>query len=312
MNFRQIEYILAVARFKSFGKAAEHCFVTQSTLSTMVNRLEQELDIQIFDRKTKPVSITFEGQQLLQQFQVIYKEVNQLDEMTQNLKGSRSGSLHIGIIPTIVPFLFPTILNDFSQTYPHITFQISEIPTQKIIHALKNRDIDVGIVSIPLKTDDLEEMHLYDESFLLYDAGSTKHKQKVEIESIDVNRLWLLEEGHCLKDQVEQICGLRQKKRIHSNLIYQSGTIPTLLKLVEHNQGLTLLPYLSSLELNEAQKKRLRYFQAPVPARQIGLVVHKHFVKKELLQKLAKTIKNKVQPHLELKIKHQTFDPLPD
>lgn len=310
MNIRQIEYVLAVAKHKNFGKAAESCFVTQSTLSTMVNRFEKELDVMIFDRKTKPVSITHEGQAVINQLHIINREVANLEELVKNLKGEFRGSLHIGIIPTIAPFIFPLIMNDFSKSYPDVNFKITEMPTAKIINSLMTRDLDVGIVSIPLKHPELEEIHLYSESFLIYDKGNDGSSKTVEINTIDVNRLWLLEEGHCMKNQVEQICGLRQKKQIHSNLSYKSGSIPTLMKLVDHNNGLTLLPYLSTIDMPETQKKFLKTFSDPVPVREVGLLIHKHFVKRDLLSKMKESINNRIHPILTQAKKTAIFNPL--
>ena len=310
MNIRQIEYILAVAKFKNFGKAAEHCFVTQSTLSTMVNRLEKELNIQIFDRKTKPISITFEGAVIIDQLKVINKEVSNLEELTQNLKGEFKGNISIGLIPTIAASLFPLILNDFSVNHPTVNFQISELTTEKIMEGLLNRDIDMGIVSIPLKHKELLETELYEEDFILYDRAQNVTNHMVEIEDIELNRLWLLEEGHCLKNQVEKICSLRQKKNYSTNLTYKSGSISTLIKLVEHSKGLTLLPYLSTLDLLNEQKEHLHFFKSPVPARKIGLVVHKHFVKKEIMKGLSKTIQNTILPLLPQEKHRSLIDPL--
>jgi LysR family hydrogen peroxide-inducible transcriptional activator len=310
MNIRQIEYVLAVAKYKNFGKAADSCFITQSTLSTMVNRFEKELDVMIFDRKTKPVSVTHEGQAVINQLNIINKEVQSLEELVKNLKGEFWGSLHIGIIPTIAPFIYPKILNDFSKSFPAVNFKITEMPTAKIISSLLSRDLDIGIVSIPLKHKDLEELPLYSESFKVYDKGLESTSKSVEIENLDVNRLWLLEEGHCMKNQVEQICGLRQKKQIHSNLSYKSGTIPTLMKLVDHNKGLTLLPYLSTIDMPQAQRAFLKEFNNPIPGREVGLLIHKHFVKRDLLKKLEYKIKATIQPILDNDQPKNTFDPL--
>jgi len=310
MNIRQIEYVLAVARLKSFGKAADSCFVTQSTLSTMVSKFEKELDIRIFDRKTKPISITHEGHAIINQLNILNKEVQNLGELVNNLKGEFNGSLNIGIIPTIAPFIFPRILNDFSKEYPGVNIKISEIPTDKIINSLLTRDLDLGIVSIPLKNNELVETPLYTESFLIYDKALERNSKTVEITNIDVNRLWLLEEGHCMKNQVEQICGLRQKKQVHSNLSYKSSSISTLMKLVDHNKGLTLLPYLSTIEMNEKQKDYLKSFTAPTPVREVGLLTHKHFVKHDLLKRLELKIKSSISPILSKAKKATIYNPL--
>jgi len=298
MNVRQIEYILAVAKFKSFGKAAVDCNITQSTLSTMIGKYEDEIGIKIFDRSTKPIILTEEGSQIVLQMKMIQNEINSLEQITQELKGEISGNISMGVIPTIAPYLFPHILEGFVKKYKSIQFEVSEIPTEKIITDILSRDLDIAIASTPINHKDILEIPLYTEKFLIYDQGKTKKSKYYKITELDVSRLWLLEEGHCMRNQVMTLCDLRQQENINGNLIYKSGTIETLLKLVEANNGLTLLPFLAALELTRSQNKHVFEFSNPIPARNVGILVHKHYVKKKLLAELQKTIQKSILPIL--------------
>jgi len=296
MNVQQIDYVIAVSKTGSFGLAAKKCFVTQSTLSTMVARFESEIGITIFDRKTKPITITREGERIIHQLKVISKEINNLGEVAKELKGEISGDLKIGAIPTVAPYLFPVFLNEFISKFPGINFEISEITTAKIIESILSRELDIGIVSIPLKHSELVELPLYHEPFYLFDKAKTNNKIKSSISKIDYSRLWLLQEGHCMRNQVEKICDFSKRRAISGNLIYKSGTIDTLMKFVNNNNGVTLLPHLVAISLSKEEQRHINGFKSPIPVRLIGLLVHKHFVKKNILEQLQLTIQEKIIP----------------
>lgn len=311
MNIQQIKYAIAVAEVQSFGKAAEKCFITQSTLSTMISRLESELGLQLFDRKKKPITTTKEGEAILQQLKIINKELETLDEVVGDLKGESSGQLNIGVIPTVAPYLLPLFLNAFVQKHPNIKFIISEITTDNIIEGLENRTLDIGILSTPLQHNTLIEKPLYNEPFLLFDKTRKRSKKNVKVDEIDCNRLWLLNEGHCLRAQVETICNLHNQRNDHSNLEYKSGTIDTLMKFVRKNHAITLLPYLATLDLSQEDLSYLHPLAAPQPAREISLVVHQHFVKKGILTSIQASIQKVIQPLLsEQKLKKWLVAPV--
>ena len=290
MNIQQIKYVIAVEKLRSFGEAAKECYISQPTLSTMIARYEEEIGVIIFDRKTKPVTVTKEGKQIVQQLKILANEFQNLDVKISNLKGELVGKIKVGVIPTIAPYLLPRFLNEWIGKLPKMQFEISELTTDKIIEGIKHRDIDIGIASTPLKEPDLIEHHLYDEPFLLYDKSGSGLKHGFNLKEIDINRLWLLEEGHCMKTQTETICGLRKKRKINSNLEYKSGSIDTLLRFVEKYNGITLLPLLSTTEFPLKNQKLLKEFKSPVPARSVGLIVHKHFIKQNVLAMLKKDI----------------------
>ncbi len=295
MNIQQFQYILAVAENKHFEIAAEKCFITQSTLSTMISKFEDEINIKIFDRKKKPVQLTSEGQILIEQLKVIAKNIEQLKELTKEIKGEIKGVLSISVIPTIAPFLLPLFLQDFAAKFPNLSIKVKEQTTSEIIRQLKSRELDIGIISIPILDKDLEEIKLYDEPFVFYDAEN-KNASKVSIHKMDMHNLCLLEEGHCMRTQVIKLCEIH--KKVFSNKLnfeYEAGSIESLLRFVKANHAATLLPYLSVVDFSKEEKTKIRNFISPVPYRSIGLVTHRHFVKKKILEMLQKEIISKTK-----------------
>ncbi len=298
MNLRQIEYAIAVQNHLSFGEAASQCYITQSTLSTMIGRLEDELGVVIFDRSTKPITITNEGKKVLSQLKCIQREIDSLEEVVDEIKGNHTGNIHIGVIPTIAPYLLPIFLNQFINEFPKVQFSVSELTTDEIISQLNQRTIDIGIVSTPLEEPKLIETFLYNEPFLLFDAKERPNID-VDIHELKTKRLWILEEGHCMRNQVENICNLKSNHSPYPNLNYQSGSLETLIKLVKAHKGTTFLPSLAVQEMTKEQQKHIYKFSNSVPSRSVGLIVHQHFTKSEILSKMEQIIKKRVQPFLK-------------
>ena len=301
MNTRQYEYILAVAELKNFSLAAEKCFISQSTLSTMIGRFEEEIDINIFDRKTKPVTITKEGEEIIGQLKVINKEISNLKDIVQSIKGELVGSLKIGVIPTVAPYLLPEFLNDFVKKYPKMNFTVSEMTTETILDLLEKRELDIGILAIPIGNKNLIEIPLYKEPFVLYDCTENPQKKDVKLENIDFNKFWLLEDGHCLNTQVNTICdGQTCEVKEDVNFDFKAGSIESLKRFVKMTNGITLLPSLSCLNFLPRDREKLIYFKEPIPVRNIGLAVHNHFRKQNLLEELKLDIQEKIKPLIKI------------
>jgi len=295
----QLEYVLALHKTGSFSKAADKCFVTQSTLSTMIKKLEEQIGIKLFDRKSKPITLTNEGKSMVEQMKVIHHEYEILEELVHETKELMQGSLSIGVIPTLAPFLLPLFLDQFVSTYQDIKFYIYEITTNEIIQKIKSRELDIGILSIPLADKGINQTSLFTEDFLIYDASDKfLREKKYKIDDIDLSRLWLLEESHCLTNQIGHICHLKSKRTINNNLIFNSGSITSLLELVKTNKGLTLLPRLATSNEKFIDKNHVYKIETPTPAREIGIVTHPNFVKKRILRVLEKEIKKSVKPIL--------------
>jgi len=296
MTLQQLEYIVAVDTWRHFSTAAEKCHVTQPTLSMMIQKLEAELDIKIFDRTRQPVVTTAIGQKVIEQARITLNEAEVLKKIVVEQKGEITGELRIGIIPTLAPYLLPLFLTGFLKKYPNLKLKISELTTTQIIQELESQRLDAGILATPLKVASIKEVPLFYEQFVVYASQNEKVMKKKYLlaDDIDVNRLWLLEEGHCLRSQVVNLCELKRKETQHQNLDYEAGSIETLKKMVDMNNGITILPELAMRDLSKAQEKNIRHFKAPVPAREISIVTYRYFVKYNLIEALKKEILSKI------------------
>ncbi len=311
MNIQQFQYVLAVADSKNFEEAAERCFITQSTLSTMIGRLEDEIGIKIFNRKTKPVSITPEGTTIIQRLRIIHNEIDQLKNVIQELKGEMVGDLRIGVIPTIAPYLLPLFLPEFAHRFPQVKIIVKEMPTAQITKSLKNRSLDIGVLALPIVESELVGKELYVEPFLVYDCRSTEWCEKIAVNALDYSKLWLLQEGHCLRTQVYQICEQsNQSSKRELNFEFESGSMDSLLRFTKSNKGMTIIPYLASLEFSEEDKLNIVEFETPVPSRSIGILTHKFFVKKKLAKELQKIIQQSVLALMPIVKKTEIIKPV--
>jgi len=310
MNIQQLRYCKAVAEYKSFGRAAKELFVGQSTLSTMIARLEDELGIIIFDRRYKPIEISNEGKRVITQIRIILDEIDNLTEVTQLLKGELGGEIHIGIIPTVAPYLLPLFINAAASRLQNTQIIVSELTTEEITVKLINRTLDIGILSIPIHEDQIIETPLYTEPFYLFDGSNRMSRNKVDPLRLDCHRLWLMDEGHCLRAQVAAVCDLRNQQVGDRSIEYKSGSIDTLMRFVKQNRGLTLLPHLAIHDLSDDDKKMLRKFKDPVPSRAIGIVTHPHFKKDVTKTIMVEEILKNVTPLLPKKIKGVIVDPI--
>ncbi len=300
MNLQQLEYIIAVDRYRHFVTAAEKCYVTQATLSMMIKKLEEELGARIFDRSKQPVIPTLIGEKIIAQAKIVIKEASRIKELVSEESGLMSGELRIGIIPTLAPYILPLFLKKFLSKYPDIKLQISELTTDEIIHRIKLNLLDAGILAIPLAESDLVEVPLFNEEFVIYSSqkeAGLKRKYILPAE-LDVNSLWLIDEGHCLRNQVINLCELKLNERKIHKFDLSASSIETLKKVVELSEGVTVLPYLSLNDLSNEQMNNIRYFKPPAPVRKIGLVSFRYFVKEKLLDALKSEILNSVPANM--------------
>lgn len=259
----------------------------------MIQKLEEELDVKIFDRSKQPVVPTEAGEKVIKQAKAILQEVSRMKVIISELKGEIKGELKLGIIPTVAPYLLPLFLSSFLKKYPQLKIKITELTTQEIIDKLRNHHLDAGILATPLNNDSLNEQPLYYEQFVVYASANEKKLMKKKFllpGDIDTNHLWLLEEGHCLRAQVLNLCELRKKELETSNLEYEAGSIETLKKIVDFNNGITILPELALKELSANDLKNVRHFKPPVPAREVSIVTYRHFVKQRIIDVLKEEI----------------------
>ena len=292
MNLQQLEYILAVDKHRHFARAAESSFVTQPTLSMMIQKLEDELGIKIFDRSRQPVVPTAEGEEILAMARRILSEVSLMKEYTAELKGEVSGTLHLGIIPTLAPYLLPLFIKPLAEKHPQLTLYIKEMVTDEIINKLHSGELDMGILATPLHEAGLEEHPLFYEEFLAYASRNEKLRKKKYLapQQIDPSQLWLLEEGHCLRNQVLNLCELKKKEIPAQNLHYEAGSIETLINLVDKYEGITIIPKLAAQELSATQQKNLIPFTEPRPSREVSLVIREGYPRKKVLESVREEI----------------------
>ncbi len=291
MTITQLKYVLAVAEYQNFTLASEKCFVTQPTLSMQIQKLEDELNIIIFNRKKKPIELTPVGHKIIDQAKVILDESNRINDIVDQQKGYIGGEFKLGIIPTITPTLLPLFLNTFIKKYPKVNLKIEELNTNEILKKLKNGHLDAAIASTPLENENIKERVLYYEPFVGFMSESHRlsKKERITVDDLNIDDILLLEDGHCFKDSVINICRSFETTTTDSFKL-ESGSFSTLLKLSKEGMGMTLLPYLHTLDLKEEDKKYLKEFENPAPAREVALVYHKSQLKMQLVDALKNTI----------------------
>lgn len=291
MTITQLNYVLAVAEHKNFTRAAQKVFVTQPTLSMQIQKLEEELEVQIFDRSKKPIQLTETGKKIVQQARNIVNESDRIQDIVDQQKGYIGGIFRLGVIPTIMPTLLPMFISNFIKKYPKVKLKIEELSTQAIIERLREGHLDAAIAATPLELNGIKENVLYYEPFVGYIPPSHRlHKEaKIKVEDLDIDDILLLEDGHCFKDGIINICkATRNYDEDHFQL--ESGSFETLIKLSNEGLGMTLLPYLHTLDIKDSEKENLRMFNDPVPAREVSLIYNRSELKMQIIEALRSTI----------------------
>ncbi len=291
MTITQLQYVLAVAEHKNFTLAADKCFVTQPTLSMQIQKVEEELNIQIFDRTKKPIQLTEIGLKIVNQAKNIVNEADRMKDIVEQQKGFIGGEFKLGIIPTVMPTLLPMFLNTFVKKYPKVKLIIEELNTDDIILRLKNGNLDAAIAATPLNEDKLKEIVIYYEPFVAYipEKHRIADKKEIEVSDLNLDEILLLQDGHCFRDGILNLCK-NQDVAPANNFQIQSGSFETLIKLADEGLGLTLLPYLHTLDLKENDKLKLKHFKDPKPAREISLIFPKTELKIQIIDALRQSI----------------------
>lgn len=287
MTITQLTYVLAIAEHKNFTKAAEHCFVTQPTLSTQIQKLEEELDVLIFDRSKKPIELTEVGRKIVKQARNIVNESDRIQDIVDQQKGFIGGEFRIGVIPTVMPTLLPMFLKTFIKRHPKVKLKIEEMTTDEIIVKIKDGHLDAAIAATPLENESIKERVIYFEPFVGYipEHHRLYKKSKIETADLEIDDMLLLEDGHCFRDGIINLCKTL-KSQTEDSFQLESGSIETLIRLSNEGLGMTLLPYLHTLELNDKLKHNLRYFVEPSPAREVSIIYHKSELKMQIIDAL--------------------------
>ncbi len=295
MTITQLQYVLAVAEYKNFTLAAEKSFVTQPTLSMQVQKLEDELDVLLFDRSKKPIRVTEVGEKIVAQAKNIVNEAARIKDIVDQEKGYIGGDYVLGIIPTIMPTLLPMFLKTFITKYPKVNLIIKEQNTESLIQNIQDGHLDAAIAATPLEVDFIKERPLYYEPFVGYVPMEHRLGKKTQLvpEDLDVADILLLQDGHCFREGVLNLCKTPSLDEKHFRL--QSGSFETLINLSNEGLGMTLLPYLNTLELDENKRKFLRHFKEPSPAREVSLIYHKKELKVQITESLRDVITSVVR-----------------
>ena len=291
MTLTQLNYILAVDRCRNFAQAAKECFVTQPTLSMQIQKLEDYLQIIIFDRTKSPTEPTPMGKKVLVYAQKVMQGAQELEELSKSLRGEIAGEYTLAVIPTLAPYVLPLFVQKFVEEYPQVELKIFEYQTDEIIRYLREGKIDGAILATPLEVKELSEEHLFFEPFKIFLSPEHRllSKKNLDEKDLDIKEAWLLKEGHCLRSQALQLCQYK-KTGEGKNLFFEAGSLETLINMVKSSVGFTVLPYLASLNISSTDKKLLKDFKGHVPVRDISFVTGPHSMKKSVEKALVKVI----------------------
>jgi LysR family hydrogen peroxide-inducible transcriptional activator len=301
MTIIQFEYIIAVDNFRHFGKAAEACFVTQPTLSMQIQKLEDQMGVLLFDRSKQPVVPTDIGKRIIDQARLVVSDAKRIGELVAEEKGEIAGELSIGIIPTLSPYLLPLFINSFINKYPKVKLKVYELLTEEVVKRLKNGLLDIGLIVTPYSDLGLIHKVLFYEDFKAYISNRSHLYSKSVLDANDIkgDDIWLLNEGHCFRDQVINLCEKYEDR--DSQFKYESGSLEALKKIVDKHGGMTLLPALATLDFEQKDKNNLRNFIEPIPVREVSMVMHRSYLKRKLVEVLHKEILNSIPDFLSIK-----------
>ena len=296
MNLQQLDYIVAVSHTLHFAKAAEQCGVSQPTLSAMVQKLENELGVKLFVRTSQQVSLTPIGKRIVEQAEQVLKHTARLHELVEEERHSLCGTFRLGILPTIAPYLLPRFFPLLRHRHPETDLRVVEMKTEALYQALQEGTVDAAVLVNTGERKEYEHITLYYEQFLAYVARENRLFCSDAIRTADLQNefLWLLDEGHCFRDQLVKFCRLKSAQESMS--AYTLGSIETFMRMVESGQGITFIPELALEQLTDRQRELVRPFALPVPTREIVLVTHQSFIRHSLLELIRKAIVACVPP----------------
>lgn len=301
----QLQYLVALDEHRHFIKAAQSCFVTQPTLSMQIKKLEEELGVKLFDRGKQPIIPTDVGVLVVEQAKQVLNETKKIENILLEYKGKVTGDLNVGIIPTISPYLMPHLISNISKKYPDVRLNVRELMTEEIIGLLQKDHLDVGIVATPLEIEGMVERPIFYEKFCLYlnpdhpayDMDEVDAKQLLE------DKLWLLSEGNCFRDQAVNLCSLRHEQALKNTFNYESGSIETLIRIVNLEGGATVIPEWASLDLKPEDRKNIRKVHGGESVREVSLIFTRNFAKAKLTDAFFNVLQASVPPQLKRNVK---------
>ena len=301
MNLRDLEYFISLAEIKHFRKAAEACFVSQPTLSGQIKKLEEELGLILINRNSKQVKLTRAGESLLPYAYKVLQGVDEIKMVATEYKNPFEGKVKLALIPTIAPYLLPLIHGELRQKFPKINFEIYEKKTSEILEELKTNQIDVGILALPIDDQELTEIPVYNESFYLVHDDKTIVENTDNLDYLSNNSLYLLEEGHCFRNQILSLCSLNKDDTIP----FTASSLESIKALIMSSGGISMIPELTKKHWkNESPQLEYLEFNDPQPARSVGLIHRKNSFRNECYKDMATVIENIVKPLISKRLNH--------
>jgi LysR family hydrogen peroxide-inducible transcriptional activator len=290
ITLTQLEYIVAVDTFRHFGRAAENCFITQPTLSMQIKKLEEDLEVVIFDRSKQPLIPTDVGSRIIEQARIVLQESQKINHIIKDHKNLISGELKIGIIPTLAPYLLPLFIGNYKRRYPNINIKVHELTTANIIDQLNRDLIDVGILVTPLNEERIVEKPIFYEGMLMYlhEDHPLANKPAIRVKDIATPELWLLSDGHCFRDQVINLCSFKGTVNTALPFHFEAGSLETIMNIIDKEGGVTIIPELATLGMSESRFDHVRTFTDSNPLREVSLVYSRHYSKFKLIELLWK------------------------
>jgi LysR family hydrogen peroxide-inducible transcriptional activator len=284
MNFQQMEYLVALDKHRNFVAAAEACFVSQPTLSMMIKKLEEELDLTLIHRGVQPLQFTDEGELIVVQAKRILAEQRMMKDLSKELVKGLSGHIRLGVIPSLAPRVVPSFIRNVEHSNDRITFDVSETPTAVALELLLNGELEMAVLATEVDEEVYGHVELYSEAFVAYVHPNEKlpATKFIQPKHLDVEKMWFLSEEHCFREQAMEICSFKGKRK--HPVKYQAGSLISLIRLVDANGGMTILPVGTIEHLNAKQKKNIREFAPPAPNRVVRLVYLKNYPRKRMIE----------------------------
>ncbi|GAB3386671.1 DNA-binding transcriptional regulator OxyR [Lysobacter fragariae] len=287
MNLRDLKYLVALADLKHFGRAAQACFVSQPTLSTQIRKLEDELGVALVERAPRKVMLTPAGREIVERARHIVSEVEQMKELARRSQDPEAGTVRLGMFPTLGPYLLPHVVPGIRKRFPRLELLLVEEKSPEILSRLRNGRLDAGLLALPVHDDQLHVEFLFEEPFLLAvpDTHPLAARESLSMKDLSRERLLLLEDGHCLRDQALDVCHLAGASEMSG---FQATSLETLRQMVAANVGVTLLPTLAiKPPVARSNDIRLLGFRDSTPSRQIAMVWRRSSAMHGFLMQLA-------------------------
>jgi len=307
MTFNQLQYALALWKYGNYNRAADSLAISQPALSLQIQKLEEAVNLKLFNRSTSPIEVTEDGHLFLVKAQEVISGMRQLKNFAVEITANFNGTLRVGIIPTLAPFLVPLFGKSMSEAYPDLQLIIKEEITENVINNVRNGELDLGIVSTPLTVYGIKSIPIFYEKFYIYTSKVSK-ETSLKLEDIDFNDLWVLEEGNCFRDQVNDFCDIKSIRK-GRNFIYESNSIDSLIRIVDTHGGMTMLPELTTLSLNEYQEENLKEISGKPKAREIGIIVTPNQENNRHVALLKSYILDNIPRHMQQKQDYDIVDP---